>query len=226
MEFKIIRDKFLKFSDHLDKQQLERSALTASQLKRSIDQSRDSLKIVKKRQRSRDVSPLFKQKNRTIQEKNRARKLKALLKANAKWNAERRKLAGQDLQQLVDNTSTIDPDLRKELLYSLERGFVEDKPKSSEWNTQILLRRDVNRRSGAALTNPLKVKVPAETPKTITTASGSVYRKRDLAKATVPVKNTPNEENSQKEKAKIPLEEQKSKHQKKDVEPEEETESE
>ena len=40
------------------------------------------------------------------------------------------------------------------------------------------------------------------------------------------MKNTPNEGNSQKEEAKSPLEEPKSKHQKKNVEPEEETESE
>ena len=74
-EFKIIRDKFVEFSDNLDKQHLERSALTASQLKKRIDQSRDSLKIVKKGQRSREVSPLFKQASLTTQERNRARTL-------------------------------------------------------------------------------------------------------------------------------------------------------
>ena len=47
-EFKIIRDKIVEFSDHLDKQHLERSPLTATQLKKRIAQSRDSLKIVKK----------------------------------------------------------------------------------------------------------------------------------------------------------------------------------
>ena len=82
-EFKIIRDKFLNFSDNLDKQHLERSA-TANQMKKRIDQSRDSLKIVKKGQRSRDVSPLFKQENMTTQERNRARTLKALLKRTPK----------------------------------------------------------------------------------------------------------------------------------------------
>ena len=91
---KIIRDKFLNFSDHLDKQHLERSALTASQMKKRIDQSRDPLKVVKKGQRIRDVSPLFKQKNMTTQDRNRAKTLRALLEANAKWNAERRKLEG------------------------------------------------------------------------------------------------------------------------------------
>ena len=60
-EFKILSDRFLRNSDRLDKEHLERSALTASQLKKRIDQSRDSLKIVRKGQNSRDVSPLFKQ---------------------------------------------------------------------------------------------------------------------------------------------------------------------
>ena len=36
-EFKIVRDKFVDFSNHLDKQHLERSALTASQLEKRID---------------------------------------------------------------------------------------------------------------------------------------------------------------------------------------------
>ena len=60
-EFKIVRDRFLTYSDYLDKQHLERSALTASQLKRRIDQSRKNLKIVRKGQLSRDTSPLHKQ---------------------------------------------------------------------------------------------------------------------------------------------------------------------
>ena len=96
-EFKIIRDKFVGFSDHLDKQHLERSALTASQMKKRIDQSRDSLKIVKKGQKSRVFSPVFKQENMTTQEKNRARTLRTLLEANANWNAERRRCDGQNL---------------------------------------------------------------------------------------------------------------------------------
>ena len=181
-EFKIIRDKFVEFSDNLDKQHLERSALTASQLKKRIDQSRDSLKIVKKGQKSREVSPLFKQASLTTQERNRARTLRNLLEANADWNAERRRYDGPSLSQLVDTTSTIDPELRKELLYSWEKGFVEDKPKGSEWNSQNLSRRDETRRSGAALTKPFKGKVAFDSPKTVTTAAGAVYRKRDLVK--------------------------------------------
>ena len=220
-EFKIIRDKFLIFSDHLDKQHLERLA----QMKMRIDQSRDSLRIVKKGQRSRDVSPFFKEENMTTQERNRAKTLRELLKANAKWNAERRKLEGQDLQQLVDVISTIDPDLRKELLYSWERGFVEDKPKGSEWNSQYLLRRYENRRSGPALNYPFKGKEAAESPKTITTAAGAVYRKFLAQYMAIPLKNTPKEGTNQKGKAKSPLDEPKRKHQKKDAEQDEENES-
>ena len=116
-EPKIMRDKFVEFSDQLDKQHQGRSALIASQLKKRIDQSLDSLKIVKKGQKSRNVSPLFKQENMFAQEKNRARTLRTLLEANAHWNAERRRYDAHNLQQLVDATSTIDPELRKELLY-------------------------------------------------------------------------------------------------------------
>ena len=38
-EFKIVRDRFLNNSDYLDKQHLERSALTASQLKRNEERT-------------------------------------------------------------------------------------------------------------------------------------------------------------------------------------------
>ena len=58
-EFKILRYKFLVNSDRLDKEHLERSALTASQLKKRIDQLRENVKIVPKGANSRDFSPLF-----------------------------------------------------------------------------------------------------------------------------------------------------------------------
>ena len=112
----------------------------------------------------------------SAQEKNRARTLRTLLEANANWNAERRRYDGHNLQQLVDATSTIDPELRKELLYSWEKGFVENKPKGSEWNSHNLIRRDETRKSGAALTKPFKGKVATESPKTVTTAAGAFYR--------------------------------------------------
>ena len=59
----------------------------------------------------------------SAQEKTRARTLRILLEANANWNAERRRYDGHNLQQLEDATSTINPELRKELLYSWEKSL-------------------------------------------------------------------------------------------------------
>ena len=118
----------------------------------------------------------------------------------------------------METTSTIDPELRKELLYSWEKGFVEDKPKGSEWNSHNLSRRDETRKSGAALTKPFKGKVAFDLPKKVTTAAGAVYRKSDLVKLPSSPTKTPKEGTNQKEKAKSPFEEPKSKNQKKDDE--------
>ena len=106
-EFKILSDRFLRNSDRLDKEHLERSALTASQLKKRIDQSRDNLKIVRKGQNSRDMSPLFKQQEDMAKDRARARALKELLEANARWNQTRRDTSANDLRRTVDETSTI-----------------------------------------------------------------------------------------------------------------------
>ena len=154
----------------------------------------------------------------STQERNRARTLRNLLEANANRNAERRRYDGPSLSQLVDTTSTIDPELRKELLYSWEKGFVEDKPKGSEWNSHNLSRRDETRKSGAALTKPFKGKVAFDSPKTVTTAAGAVYRRSDLVKLPSSPTKIPKEGTNQKEKAKSPSEEPKIKHQKKDDE--------
>ena len=83
-EFKNVRDKILKESDRLDKEHLERSALTATQLKRRIDQSKENVKIIRKGQNSRDVSPLFLRNTAAAKEKARAKELKQLLEANAR----------------------------------------------------------------------------------------------------------------------------------------------
>ena len=78
---------------------------------------------------------------------------------------------------------------------------------------QNLLRRDEDRKSGAAWTNPQKGAVTAEIPTTLTTASGSLYRKSAIAKAAIPLKGLPNSEGkgSQRGKVKSSLEESKSK---------------
>ena len=183
-EFKIVRDRFLNNSDYLDKQHLERSALTASQLKRRIDQSRENLKIVRKGQLSRDTSPLHKQQLTSDRDKERAKALKELLEANARWNNERRDAAKNDIRRLVDETGLLNPDLRKEMIYSWEKGFVEDKVEDqSKSPPKTILRKDPLRKSGQALTKQLKGKIASETASTIKTSTGSIYRKSDIAKS-------------------------------------------
>ena len=199
-EFKIVRDKFLMDSDRLDKEHLERSALTASQLKRRIDQSRENVKIIRKGQNSRDTSPLFRHDTATAKDKARAKELKQLLEANARWNATRRDLSDSELRRVVDETSTINPELRKELLYSWERGFIEDKQTTlKEDLSGSFLRKHEQRKSGKALTIPLKTKIVSETPSTIKTAAGAVYRKSDIARSKLPAQ--PKADNSEKKRS-------------------------
>ena len=183
-EFKIVRDRFLNDSDYLDKQHLERSALTASQLKRRIDQSRENLKIVRKGQLSRGTSPLHKQQLTSDRGKERAKALKELLEANARWNNERRDAAKNDIRKLVDETGLLNPDLRKEMIYSWEKGFVEDKVENQcKSPPKTILRKDPLRKSGQALTRQLKGKIAFETDSTIKRSTGSIYRKSDIAQS-------------------------------------------
>ena len=189
-EFKIVRDKFLNDSDHLDKEHLERSALTASQLKRRIDQSRDNVKIIRKGQNSRNVSALFLRNTTAAKERARANELKQLLEANARWNATRRDISDSELRRVVDETSTINPELKKELLYSWERGCIEDKkPTVTDNLSGSFLRKHEQRKSEKGLTIPLKGKVVSETPSTVKTAAGVVYRKSDIARSKLPVQS-------------------------------------
>ena len=188
-EFKILRDKFFKKFDRLDKEHLERSALTASQLKRRIDQSREHMKIVKKGQDSRDVSPKFKVEVELAKNRDRTKALRKLLEGNARWNKTRRDTSANDIRRIVDKTNTINPELPKELLYSWEYGFIEDKPEELEPSTN-LLRQDESRKSGKALTNPLKGKVVSETAHIVKTAAGAVYRKSDVAHAKIDTNDT------------------------------------
>ena len=184
---KILRDKFFNESGRLDKEHLERSALTTSQLKRRIDQSRDNVKIIRKGQNS----PLFLRNTAAAKERARAKELKQLLEANARWNVTRRDISDNELRRVVDETSTINSKLRKELLYSWERGFIEDKQtaETENWSGNFL-RKHEQWKSGKALTIPLKAKIVAETPSTVRTAAGAVYRKSDVAKSRLPVQST------------------------------------
>ena len=183
-EFKIVRDKFLKESDRLDKENLERSALTASQLRDASISSSENVKIIRKDQNSRDISPRFLRNTAAAKARARAKELKQLLEANARWNVTRRDISDSELRRVVDETSTINPELRKELLNSWERGFIEDKQTTMNDNwSGSFLRKHEQRKSEKALTIPLKGKIVSETPSTIKTAAGAVYRKSDIARS-------------------------------------------
>ena len=144
------------------------------------------MKIVKKGEISREVSPLFRTEVESARDRSRATALKTLLEANARWNEARRDTSSNDLRRIVDETSTINTDLRKELLYSWQYGLIEDKPQEDTLaESSTLLRKDENRKSGKALTNPLEGKVQSELPHTVKTAAGAVYRKSDIAKAKI-----------------------------------------
>ena len=70
---------------------------------------------------------------------------------------------------------------------SWDKGFIEDKPAEEQNNawSPVLLRKDENRKSGKALTNPLEGKVTSQTPSTVKTANGAVYRKSDIAQSKI-----------------------------------------
>ena len=95
-DFKIIRDKFIKKSDYLEKQHLEQSTLTASELRRRICQSGE------KRVLSRDTSSIYKQQLSTARAPQRANVPKDLLEAKARWNKERRDAAKNEIRRTVN----------------------------------------------------------------------------------------------------------------------------
>ena len=117
--------------------------------------------------------------------------MKQLLEANARWNVTRKDISDSTLRRVLDVTSTINPELRKELLYSWERGFIEVKQtaETDNWSGNFL-REHEQRKSRKALTIPLKGKIVAETTSTVKTAAGAVYRKSDIAKSRLPVQST------------------------------------
>ena len=166
---------------------MDKSVLTASQLRKRIDHSREYVIFMPKGTHSRDVSPLFGQQSELARDIDRAKALKTLLEANARWNATRRDALDSDIRRLVDETSTINPKLRKELLYSCENGFIEDKPVEEQHNTlsQKLLRKDENWKSGKASTSPLKGKVTSQLSSTVKTAAGAIYQKSDIAQSRI-----------------------------------------
>ena len=84
----------------------------------------------------------------------------------------------------MGETGLLNPDLRKEMIYSWEKGFVEDKVEDQcKSPPKTILRKDPLRKSGQALTKQLKGKIASETDSTIKTSTGSIYRKWDIAQS-------------------------------------------
>ena len=128
------------------------------------------------------MSPLFKQLLQSAKDRERARALENLLEANNT----RRDTFVNGIRRKVDKTSTINLDLRKELLYLCERRFIEDKPiEECGIPAPNLLQKEQSRRRGKTLKNRLMGKVIAETLSTVKTAAGSINWKDDIAKAKV-----------------------------------------
>ena len=123
-EFNFIRDNFMNNSDYLDKQKLEGLAWTASQIKRRIGQSRENLKIIRRGDLDSDTSPMYKQQLSTDRDRQRAKALKELSEANARRNEERRDAAKNGIVYAAGQSN---PNFRKKMKYSWEKGFIKDK---------------------------------------------------------------------------------------------------
>ena len=67
------------------------------------------------------TSPLYKQQVNSDRDRQRAKALKKLLEANARWNEERRDAAKIDIRKVVDETGQSNLELRKEMIYSWEK---------------------------------------------------------------------------------------------------------
>ena len=115
--------------------------------------------MVRKAKLSRDTSPLHKQQVHSDRDRQSAKALKELLEANARRNEEKRDAAKNDIQRIVDETGLSNPKLRKEMIYSWEKGFIEvKKQENTQSPKKTILCKDELRTSGQALTQPLKGK--------------------------------------------------------------------
>ena len=90
------------------------------------------------------------------------------------------------MRKIVCETGQSNPELRKEMVYSWEEGLIEDKDEESTQSPKkTILRKDDLRKSGQALTKPLKGKISRETNSTVQTSAGSIYRKSYMAQAKI-----------------------------------------
>ena len=83
--------------------------------------------MVKKGTQSRDTSSMLKQQFTTVRDRERSKVLANFLKANARWNEERGDAAKSDIRGTVDAAGQSNPELRKEMIYCWDSGFIEDK---------------------------------------------------------------------------------------------------
>ena len=82
----------------------------------------------------------------------------------------------------MDAAGQYNPELRKEMIYSWEKGIIKDKEeKNSPSPKKTILRKDDLRKSGQALTKSLKGKIASETGSTMKSSAGSIYRQLDIA---------------------------------------------
>ena len=118
---------------------------------------------------------------------------------NARWNQERRDAAKIDIRRIVDITGLLNTELRKEMIYSWEKGFIEvDKKENTQSPQKTILRKDPLRKSGQALTKQLKGKIAAKTDSTVKASTGAIYKKSDMAqvKTFLPQEKTRSESKS------------------------------
>ena len=118
-------------------------------------------------------------------DRQRAKALKELLEANARWNQERIDAAKNDVRRIFDKTGLSNPELRKEMIYSWEKGFIKTKMENTQSPQRKILRKDPLRMSGQTLTKQLKRKIAAEIDSTVKTTTESIYRKSDNAQAKI-----------------------------------------
>ena len=129
---------------------------------------------------------MYKQQLSTAQDRQQAKALGDLLEANARLNEERRDAAKNEMRRIVDAAGQSNPELRNEMMYSWERGFIKDKKEENPISPKkTMFRKDDLRKTGQALTKPLKGKITSETGSTVKTSGGSIYQKLDIDEAKI-----------------------------------------
>ena len=92
---------------------------------------------------------MYKQQLSTARAPERVKVPKDLLEAKARWNKERRDAAKNKIRRTVNAAGYSNRELRKQMIYSLERKFIEDKQqKNSSSPKKTIIRKNDLRKSG------------------------------------------------------------------------------